>query len=75
MGFQHLAAREPFTDRGLRVELLRRLNELKGVDIPEGKLELRPNFRLSLLEGDDNRELLAETLAWFRHCWDTGDTA
>ncbi|MGW1105682.1 hypothetical protein [Streptomyces sp. NPDC002540] len=60
--FQHLAAREPFTDSGLRAELLRRLNELKGVDIPEGKPELRPNFRLALLKGDDNRELLAETL-------------
>ncbi|GGN36430.1 hypothetical protein GCM10012285_10170 [Streptomyces kronopolitis] len=73
--FQHLAAREPFTDRGLRAELLGRLNELKGIDIPEGKLELRPNFRLSLLEEDHNRELLAETLTWFRHCWDTRDTA
>ncbi|MFJ5721363.1 hypothetical protein [Streptomyces sp. NPDC093149] len=56
-------------------ELLRRLNELKGVDITEGKLKLRPNFRLALLEGDANRELLAETLAWFRHRWDTRDTA
>ncbi|MCX4592416.1 DUF262 domain-containing protein [Streptomyces sp. NBC_01549] len=68
--FQHLAAREPFTDRALRAELLKRLNELEGVDIPEGKLELRPGFRLSLLEKDRDRELLAETLAWFRDCWE-----
>ncbi|MFC9428071.1 DUF262 domain-containing protein [Streptomyces sp. NPDC056987] len=73
--FQHLAAREPFTDRGLRAELLRRLNELKGIDIPEGKLELRPNFRLSLLEDGHNLELLTGTLAWFRHRWVTRDTA
>lgn len=73
--FQHLAAREPFTDRTLRVELLRRLNELEGVDIPEGKLELRPNVRLSLLEKDRNRELLAETLAWFRDCWEDRGTS
>ncbi|MGA5566110.1 GmrSD restriction endonuclease domain-containing protein [Streptomyces platensis] len=73
--FQHLAAREPFTDRGLRAELLGRLNELKGVDISEGKLALRPSFRLSLLEEYHNRGLLAETLTWFRHCWDTRDTA
>ncbi|MFG2825894.1 DUF262 domain-containing protein [Streptomyces sp. NPDC048434] len=73
--FQHLAAREPFTDRGLRAELLGRLNELKGVDISEGKLALRPSFRLSLLEEDHNRELLAETLTWFRHCWGTRETA
>ncbi|MBC3989380.1 DUF262 domain-containing protein [Streptomyces sp. AC563] len=73
--FQHLAAREPFTNRGLRAELLRRLNELKGVDIPEGKLELRPSFRLSVLKESRNRELLAETLAWFRDCWEARDTA
>ncbi|GAA4702116.1 GmrSD restriction endonuclease domain-containing protein [Streptomyces youssoufiensis] len=73
--FQHLAAREPFTDRGLRAELLRRLNEMKGVDIPEGKLELRPSFRLSVLEDSRNRELLAETLAWFRGRWEARDTA
>ncbi|MET7688375.1 DUF262 domain-containing protein [Streptomyces sp. NPDC005483] len=73
--FQYLAAREPFTDRALRAELLSRLNELEGVDIPEGKLELRPNFRLSVLEKDRNRELLAETLAWFRGRWEERGTA
>ncbi|MDH6433865.1 alkylated DNA nucleotide flippase Atl1 [Streptomyces sp. SAI-144] len=72
--FQYLAAREPFTDRALRAELLTRLNELEGVDIPEGKLELRPNFRLSVLEKDRNRESLAETLAWFRGCWEERGT-
>lgn len=71
--FQHLAARDPFTDRALRAELLRRLNELEGVDIPEGKLELRPSFRLSLLEKDHNRKLLTETLAWFRDHWESRD--
>ncbi|MDH6570756.1 alkylated DNA nucleotide flippase Atl1 [Streptomyces sp. SAI-117] len=73
--FQHLAAREPFTERALRAELLTRLNELEGVDIPEGKLELRPNFRLSVLEKDRNRELLAEALAWFRGRWEERGTA
>ncbi|MGK5497182.1 GmrSD restriction endonuclease domain-containing protein [Streptomyces sp. URMC 125] len=67
--FQHLGAREPFTDRALRAEFLARLNELEGVDIPEGKLELRPNIRLSVLEEDSNRELLCEALTWFRDCW------
>ncbi|MFE0448303.1 GmrSD restriction endonuclease domain-containing protein [Streptomyces fungicidicus] len=67
--FQYLAAREPFADRALRAELLSRLNALDGVDIPEGKLELRPNIRLSLLGKDRNRELLTETLTWFRDCW------
>jgi hypothetical protein len=73
--FQHLAAREPFTDRALRAELLTRLNELEGVDIPEGKLELRPGFRLAVLEEDRNRELLCETLDWFRKCWENREAA
>ncbi|MEH6373330.1 DUF262 domain-containing protein [Streptomyces sp. KLMMK] len=71
--FQHLASREPFTDRSLRAELLGRLNELEGVSIPEGKLELRPSFRLSLLENDRDREALCETLGWFRDCWESRD--
>lgn len=68
--FQYLAAREPFTDRAPRAELLTRLNALDGVDIPEGKLELRPNIRLSLLDKDRNRDLLTETLTWFRDRWE-----
>ncbi|MGW1074934.1 GmrSD restriction endonuclease domain-containing protein [Streptomyces sp. NPDC002537] len=71
--FQHLAGREPFTDRSLRAELLDRLNELEGVSIPEGKLELRPSFRLSSLENDRNCELLCETLGWFRDRWEDRD--
>ncbi|WP_406401441.1 DUF262 domain-containing protein [Streptomyces uncialis] len=73
--FKYLAAREPFTDRALRAEFLGRLNDLDGIDIREGKLELRPNVRLSLLENDRNRELLAGALAWFRDRWESRDTA
>ncbi|TDC76119.1 GmrSD restriction endonuclease domain-containing protein [Streptomyces hainanensis] len=72
--FRYLATRAPFTDRTLRAELLKRLNELNGVDIPEGKLELRPSFRLSVLEKDRDRELLVETLTWFRDHWASRNT-
>ncbi|MER7967465.1 DUF262 domain-containing protein [Streptomyces sp. NPDC096080] len=75
VGFQHLLSRAPFTDRALRAEFLRRLNEMDGVDIPEGKLELRPNFRLSLLEERHNLDLLTETLAWFRGLWAARETS
>ncbi|WP_253915789.1 DUF262 domain-containing protein [Streptomyces sp. NRRL S-31] len=68
--FQHLATREPFTERARRAEFLARLNALDGVDIPEGKLELRPGFRLSLLTVSGNQRLLHETLTWFRQQWD-----
>lgn len=72
--FQYLATRDPFTDRALRAELLARLNKLEGVHVPEGKLELRPNIRLSLLEKNGNLELLAETLVWFRDRWEKRET-
>ncbi|MFJ2510831.1 DUF262 domain-containing protein [Streptomyces griseoviridis] len=75
VGFRHLSSRAPFTDRTLRAELLRRLNEMDGVDISEGKLELRPTFRLSLLEEPRNLASLTETLAWFRHRWATREAA
>ncbi|QKW07396.1 DUF262 domain-containing protein [Streptomyces sp. NA04227] len=68
--FAHMANREPFTDRALRVELLDRVNEMEDVSISEGKLELRPSFRLSVLEEDLNRESLFATLTWFRDCWE-----
>lgn len=66
VGFQHLAATEPFTDDALRDELRRRLNRMDGVEIPEGKLTLRPSFRLSLLADERNQQLLREALLWFR---------
>ncbi|MGW1138924.1 GmrSD restriction endonuclease domain-containing protein [Streptomyces zhihengii] len=71
--FQYLASREPFTERALRAELLARLNAMDGVDIPEGKLDLRPAFRLSVLDDPRNRALLTETLAWFRARWENRD--
>ncbi|MEU0953084.1 DUF262 domain-containing protein [Streptomyces niveus] len=73
--FQHLAKREPFTERRLRAELLDRLNQMEGVSLPHGKLELRPGFRLSVLEDERNRELLLKTLGWFRDRWEEGGTA
>ncbi|MGW8379943.1 DUF262 domain-containing protein [Streptomyces sp. ODS28] len=64
--FQHLAAREPFTDPALREDLRQRLNRMRGVGIPEGKLALRPTVPLTVLADEGNRRVLLETLAWFR---------
>lgn len=73
--FQHLAKREPFTERRLRAELMDRLNQLEGVSLPQGKLELRPGFRLSVLEDEQNRELLLKTLGWFKDRWEESGAA
>ncbi|WP_420121764.1 GmrSD restriction endonuclease domain-containing protein [Nakamurella sp.] len=63
--FQYLATRPPFDDVELREELRMRLNQMDGVEIPPGKLELRPGFDLDVLATESNRETLAATLVWF----------
>ncbi|WP_030756586.1 MULTISPECIES: GmrSD restriction endonuclease domain-containing protein [unclassified Streptomyces] len=61
--FQHLKARSPFDDTEQRRELLKRLNKIDGIDLPEAKLELRPSFPLGVFaeHGDD----ICEVLDWF----------
>jgi hypothetical protein len=74
VAFKALAVHEPFTDHALRAEFLRRLNELVGVDLQERKPGPDPSFQLSVLEKDRNRELLVETLTWFRDRWESRGT-
>lgn len=62
--FQHLSRRPPFDDPSMRRELLDRLNEIDGIDLPEAKLALRPSFRLDVLSNNDAVERLAGTLEW-----------
>jgi hypothetical protein len=44
--FQYLKDRPPFDDLALRRELMDRLNAITGVDLPGGKLDLRPGLNL-----------------------------
>ncbi|MDX3683691.1 hypothetical protein PV692_08830 [Streptomyces sp. AK04-4c] len=74
VAFKTLAVHEPFTDHTLPAEFLRRLNELEGVDLQERKPGPDPSFQLSVLEKDRNRELLVETLTWFRERWESWGT-
>ncbi|MFE6284255.1 DUF262 domain-containing protein [Streptomyces sp. NPDC057877] len=74
VGLQHLTGGEAFTDRALRADFLRRLNELEGVDLQDRQPGPDPSFQLSVLEKDRNRELLLEALTWFRERWESRDT-
>ena len=47
--FQHMLTRPPFDDAAVREELRRRLNAVDGIDLPAGKLEMRPGFPLTVL--------------------------
>ena len=55
----------PFDDERKRLELLRRLNEIPGVDIPEGKITKRPSIPFSTLVGEDALRRFLETFDWY----------
>lgn len=63
--FQHLARRPPFDDLTMRDAFRRRLNAIPGIDLPEGKLSMRPGFDLALLAQESVREALVDDLKWF----------
>lgn len=64
MLFGYLARKPPFADEALRRELLRRLNQLPGVSIPEERLSGKPWFPLSVLVNSDALARFKETVEW-----------
>lgn len=64
--FQHLAARDPITDTELRNQFRFRIDELTGVDVPVGKLDLRPGFALTAITEATDHKRLCDALVWFR---------
>ncbi|MET8700152.1 DUF262 domain-containing protein [Kitasatospora sp. NPDC004723] len=63
--FQYLKDRSPFDDAEVRRELLRRLNEIEGIELAEAKLELRPSFPLQVFA--EHGEEVGAVLEWFAH--------
>ena len=62
--FEYLYYQPPFDDESMRLELLRRLNEMSDVNIPADKITKRPTVPLSLLKDDAVMERFLETLDW-----------
>ncbi|VVB69404.1 Uncharacterised protein [uncultured archaeon] len=62
--FQWLMTKPPFSDEAKRRELLTRLNQIPGVNIPEKALTRRPNIFLSLFSDDSSFKQLCATLKW-----------
>ncbi len=62
--FQHLARRPPFDNEEMRRELLKRLNNVSRIDLPENAVSRRPSFPLEALLGSGAAEV-REVLAWF----------
>jgi len=63
--FQWLEPRPPFTDETKRMELLHRLNETTGVDLPAGRITGRPSFPLAALNDEADLKQFLEVLDWF----------
>jgi hypothetical protein len=62
--FQWLMTKSPFSDETKRRELLNRLNQIQGVNIPEKAITRRPNILLSLFKNASSLKQLFETLDW-----------
>ena len=62
--FQWLMNKSPFDDEMKRKELLKRLNQILGVEIPEKAITRRPNILLSTFKDASSLRQLLETLDW-----------
>jgi hypothetical protein len=62
--FQHMQSRPPFDDETRRLELLRRLNEIPGVALPEDSITRRPGIPLSALQDEPVLEQFLTVLEW-----------
>lgn len=64
--FQYLLLRPPFDGLELRIEFLRRLNEIPGVSIPDDAITRRPGIPLAAFAADPNAlKALKGVLDWF----------
>ena len=63
--FQHLSRRPPFDDLSLRRELLDRLNQIDGINLPAAKLSMRPSFPITALGSQSAVAAAGEVLEWF----------
>jgi hypothetical protein len=65
ISFQWMAAKPPFDDEAKRLELLTKLNQIEGVNLPPDSIVRRPSIRLaSFAEPAKNEQLLA-VLRWY----------
>jgi hypothetical protein len=63
--FQYMRSRsDVFNDEPARLELLHRLNEIQGVNIPDGQIEARPPIELSVLRLGNNLSTFLSVLDW-----------
>ena len=67
--FQHMQNWPPFNDESKRLELLRSLNQIPGVSIPEDAVSRRPAFSLSTLTDSGAMRCFTDALEWAIQEW------
>ncbi len=65
VGFQWMSRMPPFDQSDKRLELLRKLNEIPGVELPESALTKRPRIPLATFAAPDSLSKLFEVTEWF----------
>ena len=62
--FQWMKTRPPFDDEGMRSELLRRLNDIPGVQLPDDSIGRRPGIPLSKLSDAQSLDAFIAAFDW-----------
>jgi hypothetical protein len=62
--FGTLKTRPPFDQREMRLELLRRLQGIEGVEIAEGKADLYPSFAMQILASEEAQATFLAVIDW-----------
>lgn len=65
--FADLKQKYPFEDEGVRMELLRRLNHIPGVNLPPDSISRYPNTNLATLKDPDALQQFLAALEWVEH--------
>lgn len=63
--FERILKKQPFTELQLRINLLNQLNKIKGVSIQEDQISKRPNFKLSLLNDEEELKKFQSVIVWY----------
>jgi hypothetical protein len=62
--FMYLRNRHPFSDRRMIEELLRKVNEIPGVNFSPDAIDRKPNFPLELLSAPEALEKFKKAVEW-----------
>jgi hypothetical protein len=54
----------PFDNEDKRIELLKKINSIEGIDLPESSINKRPNISLSIFEDPKKLEKFIEIFDW-----------